>query len=44
MSDYVYKNQHGVLAVLDRANIDKPKEIRYIYPDYSVFPMESKSL
>ena len=34
MSDYVYKNQYGILSVLDRATIDKPKEIRFIYPDY----------
>ena len=34
MSDYVYKNQYGVFAVLDKAQMDKPKEIRFIYPDY----------
>lgn len=34
MSDYVYKNQYGVLAVLDRAKMEEPKEIRFIYPDY----------
>ena len=34
MSDYVYKNKYGILSVLDRATIDKPKEIRFIYPDY----------
>ncbi len=34
MSNYVYKNQYGVLAVLDRATMDEPKEIRFIYPDY----------
>ena len=34
MSDYVYKNQYGVFAVLDRSKMEEPKEIRFIYPDY----------
>ena len=34
MSDYVYQNQYGVLAVTDRERMDEPKEIRFIYPDY----------
>ena len=34
MSDYVYQNQYGVLAVTDRERGDEPKEIRFIYPDY----------
>ena len=33
MSDYVYKNQYGVFAVLDRSKMEEPKEIRFIYPD-----------
>lgn len=34
MSDYVFQNRYGVTAVLDRATMNKPKEIRFIYPDY----------
>lgn len=34
MSDYVYQDQYGVLSVQDRATMDAPKEIRFIYPDY----------
>jgi len=34
MSDYVYQNQYGVLAVIDKERMDEPKEIRFIYPDY----------
>ena len=34
MSDYVYKNQYGVFSVMDKAKINEPKEIRFIYPDY----------
>lgn len=34
MSDYVYRDQYGVLSVQDRATMDTPKEIRFIYPDY----------
>ena len=34
MSGYVYQNQYGVFAVLDRAAVDQPKKIRFIYPDY----------
>ena len=34
MSDYVFQNRYGVTAVLDRATMNEPKEIRFIYPDY----------
>ena len=34
MSDYIYQNRYGVLAVTDRERMDEPKEIRFIYPDY----------
>ena len=34
MGDYVYQNQYGVLAVIDKERMDEPKEIRFIYPDY----------
>ena len=34
MSDYIYQNRYGVLAVTDREKGDEPKEIRFIYPDY----------
>lgn len=34
MSDYVYKEQYGVFSVLDKATMNEPKEIRFIYPDY----------
>lgn len=34
MGDYVYKDQYGVFAVLDRSKMEEPKEIRFIYPDY----------
>ena len=47
MSDYVYKNQYGVFAVLDRSKMEEPKEIRFIYPDIkrsSVFPTEIRFL
>ena len=34
MSDYIFQNRYGVTAVLDRATMNEPKEIRFIYPDY----------
>ena len=34
MSDYVYKNQYGVFSVMDKAKMNEPNEIRFIYPDY----------
>lgn len=34
MSNYVFQNKNGVTAVLGKARIDEPKEIRFVYPDY----------
>lgn len=34
MSDYVFQNKYGVVAVFDKDKMDEPKDIRFIYPDY----------